>query len=255
MTVDISTDTSSGLLASRTQAGLAMPAAHIGFELRQTREASGQTLSQISKKLHISEDYLRAIEELDTAALPSLGYVLGFMRSYAKYLGMDVVEAVSRYKVESEIPRDLGMRDAPHFVAGRHIRLPKGSVAAVMVLAAFASLAGWYGLNTQAEAAAPVIAQNSANVDFGLAMPVPTTGDPQIVSLRATSATWVQISDDKGNVLTSRIFVPGELFEAKITDNYTFSARDGGALELYRAGQIVGPVAVKGASVRGVSLR
>lgn len=232
-----------------------MPDVHIGAELRAAREQSGQTLSQVSKTLHISEDYLRAIEELDTEALPSLGYVLGFMRSYAKYLGFDVSSAVARYKVESEIPRDLGMRDAPHYVPRRSIRLPRGSVAAFATLLAFAFLAGWYGMNSNAEADAPEIAQIIPPAGLGLSMPVPTQGNPEIVSLRATASTWVQISDDKGNVLTSRIFVPGELFEANISDNYTFSARDGGALELYRAGERVGPVAVKGASIQGVSLR
>lgn len=228
---------------------------HIGTELRATREDTGQTLEQVSKTLHISETYLRAIEELDTETLPSLGYVLGFMRSYAKYLGFDVASAVARYKVESEIPRDLGMRASPHYVSRRNIRLPRGSIAAFMTLTAFAFLAGWYGMNTKAQASAPEISDIIPDAVLGLTMPVPTTGDPQIVSLRAISSTWVQISDDKGNVLTSRIFVPGEIFEAKIADNYTFSARDGGALELYRAGDLVGPVAIKGASIKGVSLR
>ncbi len=241
--------------ASMSDASVLIADAHIGAELRSAREAMGQSLSQVSKTLHISENYLRAIEELDKEALPSLGYVLGFMRSYAKYLGFDVSAAVERYKVESEIPRDLGMRAAPHFVARREIRLPRGSVAAFMTLAACAVLAGWYGMNSQAEAAAPAAAQVSSDIDLGLAMPVPTKGDPSIVSLRASAATWVRISDDKGNVITSRIFVPGELFEARIEDNYSFSARDGGALELYRAGELIGPVAVKGEAIQGVSLR
>ncbi len=242
-------------LGTAAEADAVLPDDHIGAELCAAREASGQTLQQVSKTLHISEDYLRAIEDLDKDALPSLGYVLGFMRSYAKFLGFDVVDAVARYKIESEIPRDLGMRAAPHYVARRTIRLPRGSVAAVMTLGAFAVLAGWYGMTSKAEAAAPAVSAVVPASDLGLAMPVPTKGDPQIVSLRARAATWVQISDDKGNVLTSRIFVPGELFEAKITDNYTFSARDGGALELYRAGELVGPVSVKGASITGVTLR
>ena len=253
MTQAVSANASMGEVNGAITAADVLGDGHIGAELRSARKAMGESLHEVSKTLHISENYLRAIEDLDTAALPSLGYVLGFMRSYAKYLGFDVASAVERYKTESEIPRDLGKRDAPHFVSRRQIRLPRGSVAAFMTLGAFAVLAGWYGMNSQAEAAAPV--NNATNVDLGLAMPVPTKGDPSIVALRASTATWVRISDDKGNVITSRIFVPGELFEARIDDNYTFSARDGGALELYRGGELVGHVATKGASIQGVSLR
>jgi len=229
-------------------------ARHIGQELRDARVATGLSLQDVADKLHISAAYLGAIERLDKDALPSLGYVLGFMRSYAKFLGLDVVDAVARYKVDSEIPRDLGMRDAPHFVASRKLRLPKGSVSAIMTLSALAMLATWYSMTSKADAAAP--AQVSAVVtSLGLATPQPTTGNPNLVAIQASAATWVQITDSKGNVVTSRIFVPGELFEAKLEDDYLISARDAGALSLYRAGDLVGPIGLKGEAITGLSLK
>lgn len=228
---------------------------HIGQELRRAREAANLSLQDIATQLHISASYLTAIEELNKDALPSLGYVLGFMRSYAKFLNLDVVDAVARYKVDSEIPHNLGMRGSPHFVAQRRLQLPKGSISAMMVIGSLAMLASWYGMTSPADAAAPVVATSAPLPALGLAAPMPTQGNAQIVSIQASSATWVQISDGKGNIVTSRIFVPGELFEVKISDDYILAARDGGALTLYRGGKLVGPIAVKGQSIQGLSLR
>lgn len=229
-------------------------ARHIGQDLRDAREARSLSLQDVADKLHISAAYLGAIERLDKDALPSLGYVLGFMRSYAKFLGLDVVDSVARYKVDSEIPQDLGMRDAPHFVASRKLRLPKGSVSAIMTLSALAMLATWYSMTSKADAASPTTV--SAEIpNLGLAAPQPTTGNPELVAIQARAATWVQITDPKGNIVTSRIFVPGELFEAKASDDYLISARDAGALSLYRAGDLVGPIGGKGQTITGLSLQ
>lgn len=227
----------------------------IGQDLRAAREATGLSLQDVADKLHISAAYLGAIERLDKDALPSLGYVLGFMRSYAKFLGLDVVDAVARYKVDSEIPRDLGMRDAPHFVARRNFRLPKGSVSAIMTLSALAMLATWYGMTSKADAASTAPQINVAATDLGMAAPKPTTGNPELVAIQASAATWVKITDAKGNVVTSRIFVPGELFEASASDDYLITARDAGALSLFRAGDLVGPIGNKGQAITGLSLK
>lgn len=224
---------------------------HIGQELERARETAGLSLGDVSKQLHISADYLGAIESLDTDALPSLGYVLGFMRSYAKFLGLDTHDAVERYKVESEIPRDLGMRDAPHFVQRREIKLPKGSIAAVLILSGFCSLAFWYAGSSEAE-----------QVQALPLTPTPEQGplisaakdDPNMVTLRAIGPSWVEVKDQSGQIMVSRIFVSGEVYEAPRDAGLTISARDGGALELYRSGELFGYIGQKGQAVRNLSL-
>jgi len=99
---------------------------HIGTELRDAREALGMSYGDVAELTKIQPQFLEAIENLAKSELPSIGYVLGYVRSYAKTMGMDGASAVARYKVDSEVPENLGMRDRPHFVPQRKIRLPRG---------------------------------------------------------------------------------------------------------------------------------
>ncbi|WP_017930053.1 helix-turn-helix domain-containing protein [Robiginitomaculum antarcticum] len=218
---------------------------HIGRDLRDRRKAMGVSLASASKDLRIGLAYLTAIEQLDKDVLPGAGYAVGFVRSYATYLGLDCVEAVSRYKTESEIPRDLGMRTSPHFVQRREIRLPRGSFAAALITTTFATLAVWYGTSTTAQS--PAMDMNyTANL---MATPQPAakiTLDPGIITLEATRTSWIEILSADGGVVARKILVPGENFEVTRQAGLVLNARDGSAITVHRAGQASGPLASKG---------
>jgi cytoskeleton protein RodZ len=76
------------------------PLESIGQDLRQARQRKGEDLAQISRVLKIRKDLLEAIEESNIEALPGRAYVIGFVRSYAEYLGLDANNAVERLKAE-----------------------------------------------------------------------------------------------------------------------------------------------------------
>lgn len=61
----------------------------IGQQLRQAREAQKLTLEQIAGATRMRERYLRALEEDNYEALPSLAQARGFLRAYASYLKLD----------------------------------------------------------------------------------------------------------------------------------------------------------------------
>lgn len=227
---------------------------HIGAALRAAREASSQNLDDIAKTLRIQAPYLDAIERLDISALPSLGYVLGFIRSYALHLGMDAQDAVKRYKVDIECPHNLGLRDRPHYVHKRKIQLPRGSFAAGAVLSCVAVGATWYGWNSDAQSAQINIGPAAQIQNFGFEPVEPTKGDPDLVSLKAVGPSWVQVKDEDGDVLISRIMVPGEIFETKSQNLPMVSLRDAGAVELYLAGERIGPLGEKGVVLKNVPL-
>ncbi|MCF6274899.1 MAG: helix-turn-helix domain-containing protein, partial [Robiginitomaculum sp.] len=56
--------------------------AHIGAELGAKRMAAGLTLKEMAAQIRIQYAYLDAIEGLDKEALPTLGYALGYVRTY-----------------------------------------------------------------------------------------------------------------------------------------------------------------------------
>ncbi len=61
----------------------------LGQQLRQTREARGLSLTEVSHDIHVRTLYLEGIEQGDMARLPEPVYVRGFVKRYADYLGLD----------------------------------------------------------------------------------------------------------------------------------------------------------------------
>ena len=219
----------------------------IGETLRRIRLQKKLSYADIAEELHIQADFIKAIEEFDQESLPSIGYVLGYVRSYAQFLGIDGSDAVARYKTDSAVPKDLGMRDQPHFVAKRNFRLPKGFFAATTMLSCAAVLAFWYGSHTDVQSASftPASAQQP---EFN---PQVESEQPaaNLITLKAVAPSWVEIKDGEGQVLISRIFVPGDSWQTDGKDRLTLSARDGGALEILQGNQSLGVVGNKGEPV------
>lgn len=228
---------------------------HIGATLKAARKKAGLSHADVMAALHIQPNFLSAIENLKVDDLPSLGYVLGFIRTYAIHLGLDPHEAVARYKKDIECPVNLGMRDRPHFVPKRRIRLPRGSFAASAVLSCAVVAVSWYGSQTSAQSAQyteqgiPVATQN-----FGFEPLGPTLGDPNTVSLIANGPSYVRIVDADGEELIARIMLPGQLFESDKQSLPLATVRDAGAIDLYLGGELVGPLGPKGESLKNVDL-
>ena len=76
------------------------PLESVGQDLRKAREQKGEELEHISRLLKIRRDYLALIEEDNADALPGKAYAIGFVRSYANYLGLDGEDYVDRLKAE-----------------------------------------------------------------------------------------------------------------------------------------------------------
>jgi cytoskeleton protein RodZ len=112
------------------------PADTVGQELRAGRLRRGDDLATVSRDLKIRKDHLEAVEEDRLENLPGRTYAIGFVRSYAGYLGLDATEVVERYKQEISGRHDDHMQTvAP--MPDEQRRLPQGwrFVAGIVVLA------------------------------------------------------------------------------------------------------------------------
>ncbi len=69
--------------------------------MRKAREEQGLSISDIEKGTNIRSLYITAIEEGNYDALPGAVYVKGFVRNYAKFLGLDADECVLAYQSEA----------------------------------------------------------------------------------------------------------------------------------------------------------
>src|SRR2546430_16733985 len=71
--------------------------ASFGEELRREREIRGISLKEISDATKISKRLLEAIERNDHKTLPAPVFTRGFVREYARHLGLNADEIVNRY--------------------------------------------------------------------------------------------------------------------------------------------------------------
>lgn len=73
----------------------------LGDEMRGCRASLGKSLLDAEYELRIKANQLRAIEDADLDGFPNVSVVPGYVRSYARYLGMDSDEAYRRFCAES----------------------------------------------------------------------------------------------------------------------------------------------------------
>ncbi len=69
----------------------------LGEKLRQAREERGISISEVAGQTRISALYLEGIEADDYRTLPGGIFNKGFVKSYAKYVGVDEQEALQDY--------------------------------------------------------------------------------------------------------------------------------------------------------------
>jgi cytoskeleton protein RodZ len=102
------------------------PLETVGQDLRAARLRRGDDLATVSRVLKIRKDHLEAVEEDNFADLPGKTYAIGFVRSYAQYLGLDVAHMVERYKQEISGRRDEHVPADSNFHVEDQRRLPYG---------------------------------------------------------------------------------------------------------------------------------
>jgi cytoskeleton protein RodZ len=76
------------------------PLETVGQDLRTARLRRGEDLATVSRALKIRKEHLEAVEEDRIESLPGKTYAIGFVRSYANYLGLDTTAMVERFKEE-----------------------------------------------------------------------------------------------------------------------------------------------------------
>ncbi len=69
----------------------------LGDELRKARQQRDLTLSEVERKIHIRAKFLEALECGQIALLPSPVQARGFLRNYARFLGLDPDSMVVRW--------------------------------------------------------------------------------------------------------------------------------------------------------------
>ena len=69
-----------------------------GESLRKERELRGITLEEISTQTKVHARFLEAIEQGDLSALPAKAFAKGFLRSYARIVGLDEDQVMANFE-------------------------------------------------------------------------------------------------------------------------------------------------------------
>jgi cytoskeletal protein RodZ len=115
----------------------------IGIKLKQNREDRGYSIEQVARDTNIARRYIEALENEDFSVFPGDPYLVGFLRNYAEYLGIDSQELVSLY-------RNLKLQEQPapiEQLLERRSRLPLvplfGIILAAVVVGVLVYLIGF----------------------------------------------------------------------------------------------------------------
>lgn len=84
----------------------------LGDLMRGERATLGKSLLDVQRELKIKATYIAAIENADVSAFETQGFVAGYVRSYARYLGMDPDWAFAKFCAEANFTVAHGMSAA-----------------------------------------------------------------------------------------------------------------------------------------------
>ena len=83
----------------------------IGEHLKAARDEKGFSFDQVVHDTNISKEYINALETDNFDLFPAEAYLIGFLRNYSEYLGLDPSKMVGIYKnfkiSEEPVPMDL----------------------------------------------------------------------------------------------------------------------------------------------------
>lgn len=241
------------------------PPATVGQELRQAREAAGLSVQDVADRTKVRPGLLGLIEADDHDQLPALTYSVGFVKAYARTVGLDPIATGERYRQESQkgdpVPTMVDMQplDARRMPSKRLVALV--SAALVLALGLFwAWGAGWLTatpppppLAAEAPSNIPVVAdEDFPEADAPVVAPVDASAP---VTLTAKTEAWVKISDPvNGETFFMGTLAPAQALTLPPGKPWVLRTGRAGALEVKVGDRAIPPLGGEAETVRALSL-
>lgn len=167
----------------------------VGEILRRARMQSGFSTDEVATQLRIRLSHIAALERSDFEALPGRVYVIGFVRTYAEFLGLDGGRVVDLLKRQS---RGLTLRQEMNaFVPVADSRLPSVSIITVAAAALLLLLVIWVafrGAHLEVATTLPPPPRQSGMLLEENA-PLPPTADPAAAPVETSVATGITTAE------------------------------------------------------------
>lgn len=208
----------------------------VGEILRRSRTQLGITFKQAERDIHIKAQYLESLEHNSLERLPGRVYVIGFVRAYSEYLGLDGEKMVSLLKKQGGRRVEKVRHKLTRPVIEDEEEEQKGPGWTVIAGSAFALISAMVliGVYTssrspeeipavpkelKAQMTAPqkpaiqpqqVAATTEEAQTEAIAPATPAAPAAHPIVLKALQNTWLEIRDPSRNVVFSRVLNQGE---------------------------------------------
>jgi cytoskeleton protein RodZ len=226
--------------------------ASFGARLAAARERERLSVGDMAARLRLHVNQVRAIEGENLAQLPEPAYVRGFVRSYARSLGLDPAPLIDDLNcklapaTDSVVDGIARARDYSPVRASAHERASRSLVLGLSLvgLVALGAL-GWYATRqpgpeavptpapaaapaSTAAPAAPAAATEAPGTDSASAgsdaqpaaatEPAPAPSQPMdeagaLLLLSFSGSSWVEVTDASGKVVVSQTAGAGEAIQ------------------------------------------
>ena len=159
----------------------------LGETLQRARLARGATLEEAERTTRISRRYLEALENENFGLLPAPVYARGFLRTYARYLGLEPADLLPLFPV--------GYLDVPLLEPMPKVTTPRtwpgsGLLAASVVAVLLVVVVGLYALGGSEGSSRPLFGPQTQSPETGVAGAAQTPTEPRaVVSATAVPTT------------------------------------------------------------------
>jgi cytoskeletal protein RodZ len=171
-----------------------MSTAPFGDHLKREREMRGVSLEEISAATRISTRFLEALESDQWDQLPGGVFNRGFIRSVARFLGLDEDSLVAEYALETKNRTDIGVVPDPPM----EVRRNWGPAILAVAVLATVLVGGWFIFSHYgAQIAARLHRKHAASSASVQAAPVPS--DAGASSERAAAPEMASPAPDAAN--------------------------------------------------------
>jgi cytoskeletal protein RodZ len=244
-----------GLAPKESESSSAVPFNSLGTWLRTQREARGVSLAAVAESSKISTRYLEALEGDRFDALPAPVFVRGFLREYARIVGLDGDEVVNFYLLVVPAKAPPAIAEKP--LAGeRKSAGPSWLGYGLLVgaiLTIFLGIAGAISFWAKRRAAPPAAVAAAPRTELpraaarqepageatpGVAVPADPRGDMLQVVLEFQQDCWVEVVID-GRRRSSELKAGGETLALEAKDSVLLTLGNAPAVRVELNGRAV----------------
>ncbi len=235
-----------------------------GERLKRERELREVSLKEVTTATRIGPRFLEALENEEWEKLPGGIFNRGFVRSIARYLGLDEENLLAEYDLAHGEPSVPAPQPYENKIPRPPIWIPLLAVVGLIVVIGGLIAGGIYGWRwlaarraaKQSSSSALLPTQNQSAVaglnSSGAASPstdsaIPAASLPLDLSVSTSAATRVRILGDGGLLLDSEM-PAGETRHFSAKEQFEVTAADSSAVLLELNGRAMPPVGTPGAS-------